>query len=78
MVFLYKFLKRKFDSSLALYFFLLLHITIWFFTGAVIGALLSLLLFRISMLFTFTVTSGAFFAIVLGYIYGCILIIRNT
>lgn len=78
MVFLYKFLNRKFDFPLAMYFFLLLHITIWFFTGAVIGALLSLLLFQISMLFTFTVTSGAFFAITFGYIYGYIIIIRNT
>lgn len=78
MVFLYKFLNKKFDSSLAMYFFLLLHIAIWFFTGAAIGALLSLLLFQASEIFTFSVTSGAVFAIALGYVYGYIVIIKNA
>lgn len=77
MVSLYKLINKKFDPDLSMYFFLLLHITIWFFAGAIIGALLSLLLLRISMLPAFTLTFGALSAIVLGYIYGYIAVIRN-
>lgn len=78
MVFLYKYLNKNMESSLAMYIFLLIHITVWFCIGAVLGALLSLLFYRTAMLFTFTITSGAFFAIAFGYIYGNIVIIRNT
>lgn len=75
---LFNYLTKKMSMENALLCFIFSHIFLWFFAGAAVGILLALLLSAKNMMLVYAVTSGAFFSITLGYIYGYIIVLKNT
>lgn len=74
----YKLYCKKLDSSLAMYFFLLTNIAFWFLTGTLAGLIFALYFLNNTLILSCAFTSGAFLALTIGYVYGCIIVIRNS
>lgn len=75
---LFKYLTKKLSMENAMFCFIFSHIFIWFFAGAAAGILLTFLFSAQSMMLSYAVTSGSLFSIIFGYIYGSIIVLKNT
>lgn len=73
----YRLFRKKLSPAPAMYLFLLTNITFWFLTGTLAGAVFALCFPNTATVLSCAVTSGAFFALAVGYVYGYIAVIRT-
>ncbi|MGN0377269.1 MAG: hypothetical protein ACI4ED_06505 [Suilimivivens sp.] len=74
----YKLLNQKMESTPAMFCFLLINIVFWFLVGGLAGALLAFFFLGKELMLSCAVTLGACLALTLGYVYGYIVVIRNS
>lgn len=78
MIQIYRLFNRKLDPAFAMYFFLLTNIAFWFLIGAFAGVIFAFCFLENTMILSCALTSGAFLALTIGYVYGYIAVIRNS
>lgn len=74
----YELFHRKLAPAPAMYFFLLVNIAFWFSVGAFSGMILAFFFSDVMLILPSILTTGALFALTVGYVYGYITVIRNS